>query len=127
MTGPMLSALLWATASVPLDIEPDPDHRGRGYLGVTFTEQVDGVSVTGVQPGTAARRAGLKPGDLIRTINGTPVRQGTPLLPLIGGKRPGTRLTLELTRDGKPLTLNLRLGARPPEADPPLLPSADDD
>lgn len=60
-----------------------------------------GALVNQVQPDGAADKAGLKPGDVIRSVNGTRINQSSDLPPLVGALAPGTRVTLGVYRDGR--------------------------
>ena len=70
-----------------------------------------GALVATVEPGSAAERAGLQRQDVIRSVNGQPVYESSDLPPIIGGMAPGSRVTLEVLRDGKSRTLTATLGA----------------
>jgi len=72
-----------------------------------------GVVVVSVQPESAASDAGLKPGDLIRQVDGKPVSGPETLRDAIHGSRPGAKLTIEVDRDGQPKTLSAVLGSQP--------------
>jgi serine protease Do len=71
------------------------------------------VVVVSVQPESAASDAGLKPGDLIRQVDGKPVSGPETLRDAIHGSRPGAKLTIEVDRDGQPMTLSAVLGSQP--------------
>ncbi len=89
----------------------------RGRLGVSIQavtadiasslklENVGGALVSGVEPGTAAERAGLKQGDVIVGINGEKLADSNALRNRIAGTRPGTTVGVDLLRDGRPQTL----------------------
>lgn len=61
---------------------------------------VRGVLVNSVVPGGPADRAGLRPGDVITAVNGTPVNDPNALRNLIASTPPGTEVTLAVFRDG---------------------------
>jgi len=94
----------------------------RGVLGVTIQSltpeiakglkinQQNGVVVTQVQPGSGAEKAGIKLGDVITSIDGTPVETNTALHNAIGLMRVGSQVTLGILRDGKPMTLKATIG-----------------
>ncbi|GAA1790280.1 PDZ domain-containing protein [Luedemannella flava] len=65
-----------------------------------FAEKVAVDKVTTGAPADGV----LKPEDIIVSIDGTPVTTTDKLLELIRAKPVGTRLTIEVTRDGKPVT-----------------------
>ena len=95
----------------------------RGQLGVQIQAMdrdaaralglpdANGALVATVEPGSAAERAGLQRQDVIRSVNGRPVYESSDLPPIIGAMAPGSRVTLEVIRDGKPRTLTATLGA----------------
>jgi S1-C subfamily serine protease len=60
-----------------------------------------------------AALAGLNLGDHILTVDRTAVRDLPHLMRLIGGSLAGSDITLEVLREGQPLTLTVVLGARP--------------
>jgi len=65
------------------------------------------LDVEGVFPQSPAAKAGVKKGDRIVTINGAPIDSYEPWLNFRGHARPGDVATLEIERDGAPLTLVL--------------------
>ncbi|GAA2782583.1 trypsin-like peptidase domain-containing protein [Streptomyces showdoensis] len=69
----------------------------------------DGAS--SVTPDGPAARAGIKPGDVITKVDGQRVHSGEELIVKIRAHRPGDRLKLTLTRDGKEQTKTLTLGS----------------
>lgn len=64
-----------------------------------------GALVSYVQPGGAASRAGLKPGDVIVQVNGAEVLQSADALGLIADMTPGDTARLSLWRDRAPVSL----------------------
>ena len=68
----------------------DLDDQARERLGVPAG--VEGALIAQVQPGSAAQRAGLRPGDLITEINREPVADATTAVRLT--ERPEDRVTL---------------------------------
>src|SRR2546426_3345223 len=97
----------------------------RGYLGVSLQEVTPalarglgvsverGVIVGDVAPDSPAARAGLKRGDVILAVDGTPVDDVGRLRNLIAGTAPGTTLKLTVLRDGREQTLDVALGETP--------------
>ena len=61
------------------------------------------VTIQGVTPGSRADRAGIRAGDVLERINGTEVTDVLDYRFLETERR----LTLDLTRDGAPLTLEV--------------------
>jgi serine protease Do len=90
-----------------------PEHKVvRGSIGITFQPALssavqrvygvkNGVIIRGVQAGMPADKAGLKPGDVITTINGRPVKDGDDLVNDISARKPGSTVQLGYIRDGK--------------------------
>ncbi|MGV8922812.1 MAG: DegQ family serine endoprotease [Thermomonas sp.] len=64
-----------------------------------------GALVAGVEPGSAAQKAGIQRQDVISRVNGQAINDSSDLPPIIGAMAPGTKVTLEVIRDGKPRTL----------------------
>jgi serine protease Do len=62
-----------------------------------------------VDKGSAADRAGLQPGDVIRAANGRPIVSSGDLPAIVGASRPGDRLALDVWRQGKKLQLTAEL------------------
>ncbi len=60
--------------------------------------------ITGVEPGSVARRYGLKPGDYLTALNGEPVVDEIDYQALIAG----SRVRAELERDGQKRTVDIR-------------------
>jgi serine protease Do len=90
-----------------------PDHRvSRGSIGIEFNAQENpaiarvygvnsGVTISNVIAGSPADQAGLKVGDTISTVDGKPVKNGDELVADIASRKPGTKVTLGLIRNGK--------------------------
>jgi len=81
-------------------------------LGVT---QGPGVVVYDVQPGSAADRAGLRKGDVITALNGTPINDPNTFRNQIAGSPPGTEVTLTVKRDGSERQVRATLGEFSPQ------------
>ncbi len=61
----------------------------------------NGVTIVGVLPGSPAEAAGLRAGDLIRSVAGEPVRSTKELTEEIRAGRPGALLDLSIRRGGQ--------------------------
>ena len=97
----------------------------RGYLGVSVqgitpalarggglsTER--GIMVADVAPDSPAARGGLRRGDVITAVDGTPVDDPGRFRNLIAGVRPGTTVKLTVVRDGREQTLDVAVGEMP--------------
>jgi S1-C subfamily serine protease len=72
-----------------------------------------GAAVTRVFSGSAAAAAGLKPGDVIVGANGERIDDRNALRNFEGLQSVGSRATLDVVRDGKPLQLSASLREQP--------------
>jgi serine protease Do len=72
-------------------------------------ESPDGALVSSVERGGAADKAGLKPGDVIRRVNGQPIIGGGDLTGIVSVAKPGDKVSLDVWRDGKTIQLNATL------------------
>jgi len=100
----------------------------RGYLGIRPSNlspdlakqfkspDTAGVLVEDVLAGGPADKAGLKNGDVIRKLNGQVVDDPGQFTALITNLNPGTEITLDILREGQPISMKVTLGERPAEA-----------
>jgi len=84
----------------------------RGYLGVGIQDltptladsfglkSTAGALVSDVQPDSPAAKAGIKSGDVVTALNGEPVDDASRLSLTVGQTAPGTKLSLDVLRDG---------------------------
>lgn len=86
-------------------------HSG-ALLGVSGKATEEGVEVTKLFDGEPAEAAGLRVGDVIVTFQSQRVDSLQRLTELVGEENPGDRVSMEILRDGKPKTINVRLGIR---------------
>lgn len=84
-----------------------------------------GALIGEVIAGSAGEKAGLTPGDVIRSVNGTPINDSSDLPPVIGAMAPGAKVRLGILRDGKPQEITATLTAL--KEDDNLLAGNDDD
>ena len=97
----------------------------RGYIGVGLRD-VDpdlqrslnlkastGAVVQDVTAGSPGQRAGLRTYDLITAVDGKPVSGNDELIQLIAGRKPGTMATLHVLRDGRSISVPVKLAERP--------------
>jgi Do/DeqQ family serine protease len=73
-----------------------------------------GALVSGVEPGSPAEGAGLQQGDVIVALDGRKVIDANAVRNQIAGTRPGSSVSIEVVREGKPHTLSARLVEREP-------------
>lgn len=71
----------------------------------------NGALVGTVEEDSPAAKAGFKTGDVIRKIDGQAVDDSTDVTSRIGNMAPGTKATIEVYRDGKPVTLTATVGS----------------
>ncbi len=100
----------------------------RGYLGVMIQpltaeaakelglHNTRGAIVSQVFKNSAAAKAGIKPGDIIVSVNGKPIQSSNDLPYIISSMRPGTKVKLGIIRNGKKMTVEVVLGTRPGQA-----------
>jgi serine protease Do len=69
----------------------------------------NGAVITQVEPDTAGAKAGLKVGDVITELNGKKVTDAGELQMVVGEMHPGDKITLEVMRDGKSLSIPVTL------------------
>jgi len=94
----------------------------RGALGFTYDDftsaqpalsvRPPGAVVREVDPRSAAERAGLKPGDLVTELGGTPVRDAADLHVRLALLRIGEVAELAVSRRGDTLTLHAEMAER---------------
>ncbi len=110
----------------------------RGFLGVGI-EVIDrqkadalgldrpaGALVTRVDPGSAAERGGIEVGDVVVSFDDRPIEVFSDLPPLVGLRRPGTAVPVEIFRWGERKTLEVTLDERDEsEGDDPRVESED--
>ncbi len=101
-----------------------PGHKVvRGSIGIQFRQGLsgavnrvygfkNGVLVQQVQPNGPADKAGLKPGDIITTLDGRNIKDGDDLVNEIASRRPGSSIRLGFVRDGKPADATVTIGDR---------------
>jgi len=93
----------------------------RGYLGVTIQpiskdlagalglEDTDGALVADVVPGGPADKGGVETADVIRSFNGTPVKESHELPALVANTPVGEKAELVVTRDGRERSLSVEV------------------
>ena len=98
-------------------------HVNHGRLGIgiqgldqSLAESFDlpdsnGALVGTVEKDSPADKAGFKTGDVIRKINGQEVTDSTDVTSRIGNMAPGTKASIQVWRDGKPVDLVATIGS----------------
>jgi serine protease Do len=79
-------------------------------LGIKYGAYV-GTSNGGrsVVPGSPAAKAGIRSGDIVTDVNGTPIDQRNSLATLLAEYVPGDKVTLTILRDGRSVKVDLTL------------------
>ena len=97
----------------------------RGYLGVQRVPVSDdladalgiphdkGEFIQSVVPGGAAANAGLRAGDVVLRIEGQEVTPDRSLSTVVANTAPGTRIRIDLLRDGRPMSVTATVAKRP--------------
>jgi hypothetical protein len=85
---------------------------GDAVLGVSGDTNSDVFHVTTVLPKSGSAKAGIVPGDIIRTINGEPVTSFESLTWVLADKQVGQSVTVEFLRGDKTITVDVTLSAR---------------
>jgi hypothetical protein len=94
---------------------------GSGFIGIegvatehgAAVSQVAGVLVTNAISGEPAASAGIRDGDIILALNGTPVHTFAELATLASSIRPGSRATLTILRQHARKTITLTVAELP--------------
>jgi serine protease Do len=102
-------------------------HVTRGYVGVEAQQitaataralhlkENDGALLAGVQPDSPAAQAGLQPGDVIESVNGTKIANPRELAVNVASIQPGQDAHLTVLHDGKPKDVTVHVGNMPNE------------
>jgi len=106
LSAPLKSQQLIATALSVRPARPEimPLERPLmepGGIGVELRFTPGKVTVESLLPGSAAGKAGVKPGDIIEVVNGHPLKGAPPqgVISRVRGK-PGTKVTITVSRPG---------------------------
>lgn len=95
--------------------QPLPKGVGRVRFGIapaSYSDDKPGVEVGDVYEGTSAADAGIKQGDRLMKWNGKSIENVEAWMPLLTQQKPGDVVEVTILRDGKELTLNVKLKAR---------------
>ncbi len=100
-------------------------HVVRGWLGIEPQDisaqlaesfglnDTKGVIVAGVLRNGPADQAGIRPGDIITTIAGKPIRDSQQVLQIISQTEPDTKVAIDILRNGNQETLSAKVTQRP--------------
>jgi serine protease Do len=99
----------------------------RGYIGASiqnFTAEMAeaqglgeqrGAIVADLVPGGPSQKSGLLVGDVVIAVNGKGVKTSSELTREVARAKPGDQLRLDVIRDGRRRTVDVRSGTRPSE------------
>lgn len=97
----------------------------RGFLGISFQDVTpalarnlgldvqQGVVVMDIVRGGPAAQAGIRPGDVIISIAGQPIRNAADLTTVLRQYKPGERVQVGFIRGGRQQSVEVRLGEPP--------------
>jgi len=99
----------------PPQPQPQPTvvHDGPAFLGLRFDPGT--THVVQVVEGSPAAAAGIKVDDEIASLDGVTMESSQEIVKTVAAAKPGSRIAIELTRAGAPLTLTVKLVERPPD------------
>jgi serine protease Do len=97
----------------------------RGWMGVQVQpvtrdiadsmglKEAQGALVAEPQPGSPAEKAGIKAGDVITALNGTPLKDSRDLARHVAMLAPGTSVKFDVLRDGESKSISVTLAEMP--------------
>ena len=97
----------------------------RGWLGVAIQDidenlaesfgldKAEGILVSETQADSPAEEAGIKQGDILIKLEGTALKDVNDLRNKIALTVPGTEVSVQLIREGKPVDLQVKIGEQP--------------
>ena len=128
-SGPRRSVVTIPTSTVTRIVDQllKRGHIARGYLGVgmqpvAFPDSARqtvgmnaerGLLVVTVAQGSSAEQSGVLLGDIIVTVNGSPVHNLRSLQPVLDSENVGNQVHFEIVRGGKLVKLSVTVGERP--------------
>lgn len=87
---------------------------GRPLVGITVTENRNGLSVYSIAQGSGAQLAGIEIGDLIVKADGNVINTSQKLNEIRDTKKPGEKITLTVIRNGELKDIEVVLGEDTP-------------
>jgi len=77
-----------------------------------YSDDPQGLHITGVKPGSPAEKGGLAGDDIITAMGATTVKNIYDLMAALGTFKPGDTTTVKVLRDGKPLSLTVTFAGK---------------
>ncbi len=114
-------ANLFSTPALAKSLGEEAKSTARGWLGVqiqSLTAEIaesmglksaEGALIAEPQPNSPATKAGLKAGDVIASLDGTPVKDAAELARKIAAMQPGSTINLGIIRNGAEQTMTVAL------------------
>ncbi len=118
--------------SIPINVAMDVSDQlrttgkvTRGWLGISIQEVSRGLAesfglskpvgalIASVAPGSPADKSGLHASDVILKMGGKAIEDTTDLVRITASLKPGSRIPVEIWRDGKPQTVSVLIGEAP--------------
>lgn len=93
-----------------MGITPNFETRPRGFVGIELDERDNGVFVKSVLEGSPAAKAGLQPGDQLRSVSGVDIDDPRDLKRAMAKTAPKDAVKFVIKRDGKEQTMTVTLG-----------------
>jgi serine protease Do len=112
------SLLFGVVSDVPQPMPgPSRNIRPHGWLGITVAPIDEGAEISEISRGSAAEKAGLKNGDLIKRLDGESVHTSDQLIERLSRMPPNKKVSLSVSRKdkdkGKEMEVNVTLGRSP--------------
>ncbi len=97
----------------------------RGWLGVEAQDvtpelaasfklkQAHGALIAGVVRGSPADKSGIRPGDILLSVAGKDIQDSSAMLNQVAALKPDETAPMHLFRNGKDITLEVKIGRRP--------------
>jgi S1-C subfamily serine protease len=98
--------MITLTPQTKADLNRNPNN------GITVNEE-RGVLIAQIVPNSPAARAGLRPGDVIRSIEGQAITESAQVQRSVESARIGQPLSMQISRNGQQQTVSLRPSAMP--------------
>ncbi|MDE0836026.1 MAG: trypsin-like peptidase domain-containing protein [Akkermansiaceae bacterium] len=105
----LIKGQTWGTLQMNPLANPETPVLG---IGMGMRSRTKGVPVQKVEPNSPAAAAGVRVGDLIRSVDGEPVREGSDLQQVLVKREVGDRVKLGILRTGKSLEIEVELVKR---------------